>query len=70
MLEEGFGLTFMPLHLQLIRFWGKVLGTMKNYYIAEVEFGEGDYESELDDDEELASELNNMVNTSVNSIIW
>ena len=51
------------LYFQFIRFWGKVLGTMKNYYVAEVEFGDGDYESELDEDEEFGSELNNMVIT-------
>ena len=51
------------LYFQFIRFWGKVLGTMKNYYVAEVEFGDGDYESELDEDEEFGSELNNMVKT-------
>ena len=50
--------------LQFIRFWGKILGTMKNYYVAEIEFGDGDYESEFDEDEELGSVLNNMVTTN------
>ena len=49
---------FFILLLQFIRFWGKILGTVKNYYIAEVEFAEGDYESEVDEtDEELNSVL-------------
>lgn len=34
------------------RFWGKIFGTEKSYYIAEVEFREGEGEDEIGDDEE------------------
>ncbi|KAL4219670.1 Radial spoke head protein 4 A [Mactra antiquata] len=32
--------------IRTIRFWGKILGLTKNYYVAETEFGEDDYEEE------------------------
>ena len=32
--------------LQHLRFWGKILGTEQNYYVAEVEFREGEEEEE------------------------
>merc|ERR1719239_1586069 len=32
--------------LQHVRFWGKIFGTEQNYYIAEVEYREGDEEEE------------------------
>lgn len=38
--------------LQHVRFWGKILGTEQNYYVAEVEYREGDEE---EDEEEEAS---------------
>jgi hypothetical protein len=31
---------------QSIRFWGKIIGITRNYYIAETEFGEEDYEDD------------------------
>ncbi|KAK0041151.1 radial spoke head protein 4 A [Biomphalaria pfeifferi] len=39
--------------LQHVRFWGKILGTEQNYYVAEVEYREGDEE---EDEEEEAKE--------------
>ena len=43
--------------LQKVRFWGKILGMEKNYYVAEAEFQEGEEPEEEEDapiDEELA----------------
>ena len=45
------------LFTKFIRFWGKILGTRKNYYVAETEFDDGDYDSEIDEIEELGSVL-------------
>ena len=36
--------------LQHVRFWGKILGTEQNYYIAEVEYREGDEEEEEEEE--------------------
>ena len=41
--------------MQTVRFWGKVIGTESNYYVAEVEFREGDEEQE--EEEEVVSDL-------------
>ncbi|XP_050405760.1 radial spoke head protein 4 homolog A [Patella vulgata] len=38
--------------LQHVRFWGKILGTEQNYYVAEVEYREGDEEEEEEEEEE------------------
>ena len=38
-------------NLQHVRFWGKVFGTEQNYYVAEVEYREGDEEQEEEDEE-------------------
>ena len=40
--------------LQHVRFWGKILGTEQSYYVAEVEYREGEDE---DDDEEAEVRL-------------
>lgn len=37
--------------VQKIRFWGKIIGTRSNYYIAEADFLEGESENEESDDE-------------------
>ena len=37
--------------LQHVRFWGKMLGTEQNYYVAEVEYREGDEEPEEEDED-------------------
>lgn len=37
--------------IETLRFWGKILGTRKNYYVVEAEFKDGEYESDLSDDE-------------------
>ena len=37
--------------IESLRFWGKILGTRKNYYVVEAEFKDGEYESDLSDDE-------------------
>ncbi|GFO20566.1 radial spoke head protein 4-like protein a [Plakobranchus ocellatus] len=37
--------------LKSIRFWGKILGLNKDYYIVETEFQDGDYESEAGSDD-------------------
>jgi len=37
--------------LQHVRFWGKLLGTEQNYYVAEVEYREGDEEQEEEEEE-------------------
>lgn len=36
--------------LQHVRFWGKIFGTEQNYYIAEVEYREGDEEEEEEEE--------------------
>ena len=36
--------------LQHVRFWGKVFGREQNYYIAEVEYREGDEEEEEEEE--------------------
>ncbi|KAK3587001.1 hypothetical protein CHS0354_026721 [Potamilus streckersoni] len=41
--------------IQNIRFWGKVLGTRGNYFIAEADFKDGEYESDVSDTEENLS---------------
>lgn len=38
--------------IESIRFWGKILGLYRNYYVVETDFTEGDYESETSDTEE------------------
>ncbi|ESO94242.1 hypothetical protein LOTGIDRAFT_118662 [Lottia gigantea] len=38
--------------LQHVRFWGKILGTEQNYYVAEVEYREGDEEEEEEEENE------------------
>lgn len=38
-------------NLQHVRFWGKIFGTEQNYYVAEVEYREGDEEQEEEDEE-------------------
>jgi len=38
--------------LQSARFWGKLFGTEKSYYIAEVEFRDGEGEEEMGEDED------------------
>lgn len=38
-------------NLQHVRFWGKIFGTEQNYYVAEVEYREGDEEQEEDEEE-------------------
>nr|KAG5688285.1 hypothetical protein BaRGS_033945 [Batillaria attramentaria] len=42
--------------LQHVRFWGKLLGTEQNYYVAEVEYREGDEEEEEEEEPEEAAE--------------
>ncbi|XP_076442050.1 radial spoke head protein 4 homolog A-like [Babylonia areolata] len=42
--------------LQHVRFWGKLLGTEQNYYVAEVEYREGDEEEEEEEEAEEAQE--------------
>ena len=41
--------------LQMCRFWGKILGSEKNYIVAEVEYREGEEEEE--EEEEVRIEL-------------
>ena len=41
--------------LQHVRFWGKLLGTEQNYYVAEVEYREGDEEEE--EEEEVSDNI-------------
>lgn len=41
---------------QHIRFWGKIFGTEQNYYVAEVEYREGDEEEEEEEEAEEAQE--------------
>ncbi len=36
--------------LQHIRFWGKIFGTEQNYYVAEVEYREGEDEEEEEEE--------------------
>ena len=36
--------------LQSCRFWGKILGSEKNYIVAEVEYREGEEEEEEEDE--------------------
>ena len=36
--------------LQHVRFWGKIFGTEQNYYVAEVEYREGDEEEEEEEE--------------------
>lgn len=45
-------------NLQHVRFWGKIFGTEQNYYVAEVEYREGeeDQEEEEGDDEDAHEE--------------
>ncbi|PAA62588.1 hypothetical protein BOX15_Mlig011913g2, partial [Macrostomum lignano] len=38
--------------IEKLRFWGKVLGTEQNYYVAEVEFREGEGEEEAEEEAE------------------
>ena len=38
-------------NLQHVRFWGKIFGTEQNYYVAEVEYREGDEEQEEEEEE-------------------
>jgi len=38
--------------LQHVRFWGKIFGTEQNYYVAEVEYREGDEEEEEEEEPE------------------
>jgi len=42
--------------LQHIRFWGKMFGTEQNYYVAEVEFREGEEEEEEEEETEETPE--------------
>ena len=42
--------------LQHIRFWGKIFGTEQNYYVAEVEYREGEDEEEEEEQEEEAAD--------------
>lgn len=42
--------------LQHVRFWGKVFGTEQNYYIAEVEYREGEEDEEEEEEAEEAHE--------------
>uniref|UniRef100_A0A0B7B924 Radial spoke head protein 4 homolog A n=1 Tax=Arion vulgaris TaxID=1028688 RepID=A0A0B7B924_9EUPU len=42
--------------LQHVRFWGKIFGTEQNYYIAEVEYREGEEEEEEEDEPEETPE--------------
>jgi len=42
--------------LQHVRFWGKLLGTEQNYYVAEVEYREGDEEEEEEEEAEESPE--------------
>jgi radial spoke head protein 4A len=42
--------------LQHIRFWGKIFGTEQNYYVAEVEYREGEDEEEEEEENEEAQE--------------
>ena len=44
--------------LQHVRFWGKIFGTEQNYYIAEVEYREGDEEEE--EEEEVYNFFSNL----------
>lgn len=39
-------------NLQHVRFWGKVFGTEQNYYVAEVEYREGEEQEDEEDDEQ------------------
>ncbi|XP_076464224.1 LOW QUALITY PROTEIN: radial spoke head protein 6 homolog A-like [Babylonia areolata] len=42
--------------LETVRFWGKVLGTEQNYYVAEVEYREGEEEEVEEEEEEQPEE--------------
>ncbi|XP_048258834.1 radial spoke head protein 4 homolog A-like [Haliotis rufescens] len=42
--------------LQHVRFWGKIFGREQNYYVAEVEYREGDEEEEEEEEEEQNEE--------------
>ncbi|KAK3757877.1 hypothetical protein RRG08_014433 [Elysia crispata] len=42
--------------LQHVRFWGKIFGTEQNYYVAEVEYREGDEEEEEEEEPEEVQE--------------
>jgi len=42
--------------LQHVRFWGKIFGTEQNYYVAEVEYREGEEEEEEEEEAEEAHE--------------
>ena len=44
--------------LQKCRFWGKILGSEKNYYVAEVEYREGEEEEEEEEAVEEAANDN------------
>ncbi|CAE1318213.1 RSPH4A [Acanthosepion pharaonis] len=47
--------------LQHVRFWGKILGTEQNYYIAEVEYREGEQvEDEEEEDEQVEQDVDNI----------
>ena len=37
--------------VEMIRFWGKIFGRSADYYIVETEFAEGNYESDVSEDE-------------------
>lgn len=39
--------------LQHVRFWGKIFGREQNYYVAEVEYREGDEEEEEEEEVSL-----------------
>ncbi|XP_061170080.1 radial spoke head protein 6 homolog A-like [Saccostrea echinata] len=41
--------------IETLRFWGKIMGTRKNYYVVEAEFKDGEYDSDFSDEEEEKS---------------
>lgn len=46
-------------NLQHVRFWGKIFGTEQNYYVAEVEYREGEEEQEEEEEEVSIQKLPN-----------
>lgn len=54
---------------QHIRFWGKIFGTEQNYYVAEVEYREGDEEEEEEEEVWYSYCDSVLLSTSSSSII-
>ena len=48
-------------NLQHVRFWGKVFGTEQNYYVAEVEYREGEEQEDEEEEEVITSSCHSCV---------